>query len=244
MKKKIAAAVLAAVLSVCSFAAPAEFYTAGIVAEAATDSAKKAELPAPENISAKVTTNSVVLTWDKVEGADAYRVYMYNAETKKYTKYKTVAGTKCTVKELESGTSYRFKVATLTKSGKKYVLNGISSKVTAKTKAASKKKAECDTWNGKFPGPEKYGFEYLGVFGDMSALWYANFDDDCSEQFKKYLKYLENCGCKIVHDEKYEEEYSYAYVLEIYDSTGKNLLALIASDFDFEMFITFPDSNK
>ena len=94
-----------------------------------------------------------------------------------------------------------------------------------------------------FPTPESYGFQFIQVTDD-NRLWYANFDDNASEQFKKYLKYLEGYGCKIVHDEELENEYNYESALDIYNSTGKKKLALIDSDYDFEMWIKIPVSNS
>lgn len=249
MKKQLIAAALAIVLSAGSIATPIPVVQNVIVAEAAETTA----LAAPQNIKGKVSKDSIVLSWDKVEGADAYRVYIFNAETKKYEKYKTITGTKCTVKSLESGKTYYFKVTTMTKSGKSYVKNGTSEKVSVKMtakktdskKKTENKKAECDSWNGMFPTPESYGFEFIQVTDD-NRLWYANFDDyNAGKQFKKYLKYLEDSGCKLIDNEELAKKSDYcAYALDIYDSTGKNKLAQIYSDFDFEMWITLPVSNK
>ena len=141
MKKQLIAAALAIVLSAGSIATPIPVVQNVIVAEAA----ETAALAAPQNIKGKVSKDSIVLSWDKVEGADAYRVYIFNSETKKYEKYKTITGTKCTVKSLESGKTYYFKVTTMTKSGKSYVTNGTSEKVSVKMtakKTDSKKKTE------------------------------------------------------------------------------------------------------
>ena len=68
-------------------------------------------------------------------GADAYRVYKYNPETKKYEKYKTVSGASCTIKDLEANTKYKFKVVALDKQNKKYVSGKTSKTVTVSTKA-------------------------------------------------------------------------------------------------------------
>lgn len=234
MKKRFfVAAVLAAALSVGSIAAPVSVVPVGIVAEAAT---KKAELPAPENIAGKVSKDSIVLTWDKVEGADGYRVYMYDTETKKFKKYKTVAGTKCTVKDLEKGKTYYFKVATLTKSGKSYVKKGISSKVTVKmtakktTSSSSKpaeKKAVITEW-GEAMYPEKHGAALTNFDIEDGCIFYYYYFDDVKD-IDKYLSYLESCGCKLVHDKDLEKSDSVDIAINVYDSEGKNVIATIAT---------------
>lgn len=128
MKKRIISLVMAlfimagAVLPDCGFN-PVELFT--IEAEAAE------EIGVPRNVKAKVSGSKVTLTWDKVEGADAYRVYRYNSSTKKYTKVKNVAGNKAVITGLSSGTQ-RFKVAALVKVDGKYKAGKASSAVKAK----------------------------------------------------------------------------------------------------------------
>lgn len=86
----------------------------------ASGSTSASVLDAPANLDATKTKNSVTLVWDEVEGADAYRVYMYDSNTGKYKVYKTVSGESCKVTKLKSGTKYKFKVVALKKSGGKY----------------------------------------------------------------------------------------------------------------------------
>lgn len=92
------------------------------------------KLPAPENVSGEAEKKQIVLTWDKVEGAVGYRVYIYDSVTGKYKSYKSVKGTKCTVTDLESGTEYSFRVTALDVSGGKYVPGKASSAVSVTTK--------------------------------------------------------------------------------------------------------------
>lgn len=106
-----------------------------------TAEAADSKLAAPKNLKAAAGDGKITLTWDKVKGADAYRIYLYNAETKKYEKYKLVKGTKATVTGLESGKTYKFKVAAAVKSGKSYKTGTASAAVSAKTKAAKKASA-------------------------------------------------------------------------------------------------------
>ncbi len=72
-----------------------------IVLEASA--ASNAKLKAPDDIKTTATANSITLQWDKVSGADGYRIYMYDSTQKKYVKYKSVSGTKCTVSNLKIG---------------------------------------------------------------------------------------------------------------------------------------------
>lgn len=105
---------------------------------AVTAEAADSKLAAPKNIKAAAGDGKVTLTWEKVNGADAYRVYIYNAETKKYEKCKFVKGEKATVTGLENGKTYKFKVAAAVKSGKSYKTGTASAAVSAKPKAEMK----------------------------------------------------------------------------------------------------------
>lgn len=131
-KTKIAAAVLAAILAFTSAPVAAENLT--VISYAAST-----KLSAPSGIKALTkTTSSITLQWNKVSGASAYRVYIYNKSTGKYKQYKNVAATNCKVTGLSAGTTYKFKVATLKKSSGKYVVQSTSSAVSLKTESSSK----------------------------------------------------------------------------------------------------------
>lgn len=136
MKKitAIAAAVLIAAGIVTGVPMSNENVTPFAIAAEAADS----KLAAPKNLKAAAGDGKVTLTWDKINGADAYRVYLYNAETKKYEKYKLIKGTKATVTGLENGKTYKFKVAAAVKSGKSYKTGTASAAVSAKPKAGMK----------------------------------------------------------------------------------------------------------
>lgn len=97
--------------------------------------AATADVGTPQNVKAKATGTSVVLTWDKVDGADAYRVYKYDSSSKKYVKVKNVSGAKATVKNLSGGTQ-KFKVAALVKTNGKYTAGKASSAVKVKITAS------------------------------------------------------------------------------------------------------------
>lgn len=87
------------------------------------------------------TSSSVTLTWDAVEGAELYKVYMYNNETGKFTKYKDVKNPKCRVSGLEANTKYRFKAVVYTRDAEGKLVKGETSKaVSAST--SDKKSAD------------------------------------------------------------------------------------------------------
>ena len=126
LKHKLISAVLSAVLLAGSVSVPNT--PVGITASAASST----KLAAPTGVKATKTSNSVKLSWKAVSGAGGYRVYMYNASTKKYEKYKDVTGTTCTVKGLKASTTYKFKVATL-----KFTTQSSSEKISKKTSSSA-----------------------------------------------------------------------------------------------------------
>ncbi|MDD6526359.1 MAG: fibronectin type III domain-containing protein [Oscillospiraceae bacterium] len=98
------------------------------------------------------TTNSsaIKIAWKAVPGATGYRVFQYDAKTKKYVALKTTTGTSYTVTKLKSGTNYKFAVkAYSTVNGKVFWASGYKTitattnpgtptlKVTAGTKKAA-----------------------------------------------------------------------------------------------------------
>lgn len=96
--------------------------------------ASSAKLPAPKNLKAKSGDEKIVLTWSKVSGADAYRVYIFDETKGKYVRYKTVKGTKCTVTGIIGDKNYKFRVAgaVYDSSTKKYTSGNACAPVTAR----------------------------------------------------------------------------------------------------------------
>ena len=86
-------------------------------------------------ITSKITTeassSTIKLAWKAVPGATGYRVYQYDAKTKKYVTLKTTTGTSYTVTKLKSGTNYKFAVkAYSTVNGKVYWASGYKTVTT------------------------------------------------------------------------------------------------------------------
>ena len=70
----------------------------------------KAAVPTPA-VKTSVTYNTVKLSWDKVKDASGYRIYKYDAKTKKWvTAVKATTKTSYTFKSLTTGTEYSYRV--------------------------------------------------------------------------------------------------------------------------------------
>lgn len=141
-KKTVIGAILATIISLTAIT-PCNF------AYAETSRTVSAENAAPTNFKASKTATSITLSWDAVEGADAYRVYMLNSASGKYEKYKSVTKNSCKITKLSKGTKYYFKVSVLTKNGEKYKekSNSISKRVSATTKNTDTKSTKLSDKN-------------------------------------------------------------------------------------------------
>ncbi len=116
--RKIAAALLSALIFATSVASPSTLPSLSITCEAAS------KLKAPLLSGSRRTVNSITLKWSAVSGADGYLVYRYSSSSKKYKLIKTTTDTECTMTGLVSGTTYKFKLAAyVNKNGKKVAQN-------------------------------------------------------------------------------------------------------------------------
>lgn len=106
--------------------------TSQVTAPQSSPAESAARLAAPV-VNAKVSGNKVTFRWDKIDGAERYRVYRYDTSSKKYVRVKTVTGTVCTVKDLKSG-SYRFIVCAADKTDSGYKNGYYSKKISVKIK--------------------------------------------------------------------------------------------------------------
>ncbi len=115
--------------------------SAGVLAGSDTTPVSSKKLNAPSNLKAKTSSETVTLTWNKVNGADAYRVYIYDEEEEAYVRYKTVRSTKCTVSGLTNGKSYKFRVAGAKYNAKtkKYTSGSACKSITATPKSKNAK---------------------------------------------------------------------------------------------------------
>jgi len=86
-----------------------------------TESNPALEAAAPENC--RVTEKSsdyVIVAWDAADGADAYKVELYNKSSGEYEKVKSTKRCKCKITGLEAGTEYKIRVTSLVKIDGKY----------------------------------------------------------------------------------------------------------------------------
>lgn len=74
---------------------------------------KKSSAPKAPNVTANADSNSVTLEWKRVNGADAYRIYIFDGTKNEYVKYAVVTKRSCTVTGLRGGSEYKFKVVSL-----------------------------------------------------------------------------------------------------------------------------------
>ena len=79
-------------------------------------------------------TDRIVVKWTAVEGADGYRVCLYDESTKKYTILGTTSSCSYTIKDLSPATRYNVRVAAYVKNGSKLDLGTYSSSLEATTK--------------------------------------------------------------------------------------------------------------
>lgn len=78
------------------------------------------------------TAGKLGLSWNKIEGATNYRIYLYNEKTKSYKSIKTVKKNSC-VLSLEAGEVYSLKVRAITNSDGNSYLGAFSQEVTGIT---------------------------------------------------------------------------------------------------------------
>ena len=72
--------------------------------------ASAADLPAPDLEEGSVTSESITLKWNKIKGAYAYKVYLYNESEDKYVSLGSTKNNSFVIDELESETEYVFAV--------------------------------------------------------------------------------------------------------------------------------------
>ena len=84
------------------------------------------------------TDKAVKINWEKVNGAAGYRVYAYNANTKKWSTAATVSASTLSFKQtgLKSGTTYKYKVKAYAKQDGKTYWGEASDTMTTTTKPA------------------------------------------------------------------------------------------------------------
>lgn len=138
--KKVISAVLSVVVTAVMLIVPA---------------AAASKLAAPRNLKvSEKTSSSVTLTWSAVENASKYTIYYSTKKKGDYEKYGAVAKTTATVKNLEPGTKYFFRVESAGKINGKTAAGSYSaiSAITEKEKAAAAESSGSSLKITKSPG--------------------------------------------------------------------------------------------
>ena len=91
-----------------------------------------------KKITSTATSSAIKLSWDKVEGADGYRIYRMTADGWKAVG-KNTKNTSVTVKNLTPAKDYTFAVRTYIKTDKSVFSDYLTHKVSTKTKAPETK---------------------------------------------------------------------------------------------------------
>lgn len=123
-------------------------------------------------LTASSTKTSVTLKWNKVTGADGYRVYKYNSSTKKYEVIKTVTKTSLKISKLKSGTTYKFKVRAYKKDGDTiYGAYSSVKEVTTKLSAPSKVTSKAATTSVKLTWSKSRGADGYRIYYKSGEKW-------------------------------------------------------------------------
>lgn len=164
---------------ICSIMASAIAITAFVSVPAATVEAKAAtttqsleeKLPSPSNYVKTSTATTVTISWDKVDGAAAYKVFMLDEVLDEFSEYKTVKKTTITIKGLNKNTKYQFKVQTLTKVNGKYIAQKRSGAISVTTKKNDLPTAPSKNYTGWGKGSDsKYYFKKGELCSGMQKI--------------------------------------------------------------------------
>lgn len=182
-------------------------------------------------VGSDLKTTSATLTWDKVNYADGYKLYKYNANTKKYALVKTLdpAITSYKITGLKSGTCYRYRIkAYMDFEGKTYTSSNSNLKFRTLTSSASIKprnakidkgyRASVKTVTKKYS--ELYGFtktDYNRYWTGLSGI--SQFQDNKGNFCVAYM----NKKCTHVYIRAYNKDLKQVYyrkIKKLYPTVG------------------------
>lgn len=200
------------------------------------------KLSAPTGLTSTAKTQkSVTLKWNKVSGADGYRIYKYSTSKGKFLKYKDVTKTTLKVTGLKAGTSYKFMVASLVKKNGKYVVQNKSAEYTVATSAkssssSSKPKDGTSVEPGKWNDPD-LGASLSSVIKTCGIGYYTISDDDSLKNGKNYsgLTYYggELSGASLFFNSQ-NELYQYILTIPCTYSTFSNILSIAKKGYSYD----------
>ena len=176
------------------------------------------KLPAPKSVRAEVTENSVKLTWDKVEGAEKYKVFRYEESSKTYKPFDTAESEEYTAEGLTTGTTYYYRVAAMVSDGKNYITQNISDAVTAMPKRNVELKTADATFYDKTGKPHKLSdFAGKPMVVTLWAIWSDWSSLDLKRFQKMYEEYKDDVEFIIIDRDPGQER---EHILEFLDRYG------------------------
>ena len=129
-------------------------------------------------IVTNITSESISLGWEKVEGATGYRVYRRNEQTGKWeTEIQATAKLYATVKDLSASESYTFAVRAYKKYDGAYYWAGAYKKITATTSPSVPRKNNLqiyNVWSDKIYGKMTFGDSGCGIMSVSNAVYNLN----------------------------------------------------------------------
>lgn len=164
---------------ICSIMASVIALTAFVSVPAVTVEAKAStaaqsleeKLPSPSNYVKTSTATTVTISWDKVDGAAAYKVFMLDDVLDEFTEYTTVKKPTVTIKGLNKNTKYQFKVQTLSKENGKYIAQKRSGAISVTTKKNDLPTAPSKNYTGWGKGSDsKYYFKKGKLCSGMQKI--------------------------------------------------------------------------
>lgn len=119
-------------------------------------SAAESRPAAPKNIKAFITPTTIKLEWKSVKDATGYKIYRYDASSKKYKIAYTSEDTSYTITGLKAKKTYSFKVAAVVKKNGKNVTGELSKVIKVQTAPA-------------FPKMSDFGFDEMPIWDDEAG---------------------------------------------------------------------------
>ena len=144
--------------------------------------------------AADVTTSSFTLTWEESEGAQGYKIYIYNDETGKFEAVKTVKNAlSYTVSGLPSGSTYAYKIRSYSTVDSKRYYSAYSDILAVSTKPEQ----TTVTQKRDFVGYGTVILEWTQVQGAAGYLVYVSEHKNSGFTLKKTVKGGKNVSCKL-----------------------------------------------
>ncbi len=147
-----------------------------------------------------VFVSKLTLQWDALSYADGYRILILDSESNTYLPFRTIDGgnnTEYTVEELESGTSYTFKIQAFVKNGDTAVYgNNSKTPVTVTTNSRPGNSQEAFTGFIEAYNASKNNTKNFSLIANTSV---SNFVGENSEEYTSVLSSVAADSTAILH---------------------------------------------